>query len=85
MAYKSNGVGSVIRNPLIATMVILLIVMIASFASNYYFINQESLRKSSYLGYSSELKVLSHEIAKHSASASHGNIDSLDILNTARG
>ena len=84
MADKSNGVGSVIRNPLIATMVILLIVMITGFSTNYYFINQEAQRKSSYLGYTSELKVLSQEIAKHAASASQGNIDSLPVLTTAQ-
>jgi twitching motility protein PilJ len=85
MADKSDGVGSVIRNPLIATMVILLIVMITGFSSNYYFINQEAQRKSSYIGYASELKVLSQEIAKHAARSSQGNIDSLPVLTRAKG
>jgi len=85
MADKSIGVGNVIRNPLIATMVILLIVMITGFSSNYYFINQQAQRKSSYVGYTSELKALSQEIAKHAASASQGNIDSLSALTKAKG
>ncbi len=73
MADKSNVIGNVFRNPLIAIMVLLLFVMIAGFAGNYYLVNQDTQRKSAYLGYANQLKVLSQEIAKHAAKAAQGN------------
>jgi twitching motility protein PilJ len=73
MADKSNVVGSVFRNPLITTMVLLLFVMIAGIAGSYYLANQDAKRKSGYLGYANELKVLSQEIAKHASKVTHGN------------
>jgi len=85
MVDKSNVVGSVIRSPLIVTMVILLILMITGFAGNYYFINQGAQRMGNYLGYTGQLKVLSQEIAKQATSVAHGNIEGLSVLTNAIG
>lgn len=85
MVDKSNVVGSVIRSPLIVTMVILLILMITGFAGNYYFINQGAQRTGNYLGYTGQLKVLSQEIAKQATSVAHGNIEGLSVLTKAIG
>ncbi|MBQ74341.1 MAG: chemotaxis protein [Gammaproteobacteria bacterium] len=73
MADKSSGAGSVLKNPVIPIMVVVLLALIAGFAGNYYFVRQDSVQLSGYLGYANKLKVLSQEIAKHALSASQGN------------
>lgn len=84
MADKTDVVGSVFRNPLIAIMAMFLFVIIAGFAANFHFVNQDAQRKGDYLGYANELKALSQEIAKHAANAAQGNITNSPVLTEAR-
>ena len=80
MADKSNKAGSLSQNPVIAIMVVVLFILTAGFASNYYLINQDSQQTSGYLGYANKLKVLSQEIAKHAVSVSQGNVANYPAL-----
>ncbi len=84
MADKSDGTGGMFRNPVIAIMVILLVVLIAGFAGNYYLVEQDTRRTGAYLLYTNEIKVLSQEIAKHSVSAANGNVAVFPLLAEAR-
>ena len=74
MADKSSGAGSFFQNPVIAIMFVILFILTAGFAANYYFINRDSQQTSGYLGYANQLKVLSQEITKHALSASQGYV-----------
>lgn len=75
MADKSNGAESFSQNPMIVIMVVVLFILTAGFAGNYYFINRDSRQTSDYLEYANKLKVLSQEIAKQALSASQGNVE----------
>ena len=84
MADKSSRAGSFSQNPVVAIMVVVLFVLTAGFAGNYYLISQDSQQTSGYLGYANNLKVLSQEIAKHAVSASQGNVANYPALTESK-
>jgi twitching motility protein PilJ len=82
MADKPSVVGNIIKNPVIAGLVALLILLVAGFGANFYFVNGESQRSDGYLRYANELKVLSQQVAKNGTAASAGQMDAYDALST---
>jgi twitching motility protein PilJ len=75
---------NVLRNPVIAVMVVVLIALVAAFAANYYLVQQSLDRTSTYLNHANELKAVSQEIAKHSISAANGDVSVLGALTQSR-
>ncbi|MCB1691602.1 MAG: type IV pili methyl-accepting chemotaxis transducer N-terminal domain-containing protein [Pseudomonadales bacterium] len=80
MAERPGVVGNIIKNPTIVVLVIVLALLIAGYAANFYFVNRDSQRVDAYVHYASELKVLSQEVAKNAAAAMDGQTDAFDAL-----
>ncbi|MEX1238025.1 MAG: methyl-accepting chemotaxis protein [Pseudomonadales bacterium] len=80
MAEKSSVVGNIIKNPVIAGLFVILALLIAGFAANFYFISRDSVRLDSYLRYSNDLMVLSQQTAKNAAAAVDGVTEAFDAL-----
>ncbi|MEX2327975.1 MAG: hypothetical protein WD558_09605, partial [Pseudomonadales bacterium] len=72
MAEKSSVVGNIIKNPVIAGLFVILALLIAGFAANFYFISRDSVRLDSYVRYCNDLMVLSQQTAKNAAAAVDG-------------
>ena len=70
----------VLRNPIIAGMVVVLIILLAAFATNYYLVQQNLHRTNAYMSYTNELKVLSQEVSKQAVMAANGNVAVLSAL-----
>lgn len=84
MAERPGVVGNIIKSPVIAVLVVVLVLLVAGFAANFYFVNGNSGRKDSYLRYVNQLKVLSQQIAKNSAAAVQGQNNAFALLASNR-
>ena len=73
-----------IRTPVMAIMILLLLAMIAGLAGNFYLSNQGTHVQSSYLAYANQIKTLSQEVAKHAVSASRGEAGAFPLLNASK-
>ncbi|HAK53197.1 MAG TPA: chemotaxis protein [Gammaproteobacteria bacterium] len=71
---------NLLRNPIIAGLVLVLIGLIVAFAVNYALVQQNMDRTSAYLSYGNQLKSLSQEVSKHAINAAAGNVSSLSSL-----
>lgn len=80
MAEKSSVASNMMRNPVVAVMVILLLVMIAGLAGNFYLAGQSSQQQNLYLGAANQIKILSQQVANHSVSASSGEMSAFAAL-----
>lgn len=84
MADRPSVVGNIIKNPTIASLVLVLALLIAGYAANFYFVNRDSQRVDAYLRYAAELKVISQEVAKNAAAAASGQTEAFDALSRNR-
>jgi len=67
-------VGRTIRKPVILAMCVLLILLIAAFAGNFYLAQQKSVQSRAHLVAVSDLKALSQSIAKNTNAAANGQL-----------
>ena len=82
---KSNSIaGNLIRSPLIAIMVVLLLVLMIGLVGNFFLAGQATQQQALVSGYANEVKVLSQEVAKHSVSASSGEINAFSLLGDSK-
>ena len=79
MAEESKATN-VFRSPVLGGMIGLLVLLIIGFAVNFTVLTGSNDGGNPYVGAASELKVISEEIAKHSAMASDGNLAAFDSL-----
>lgn len=80
MADRPSVVGNIFKSPLIIGLVFILVLLVAGFAANFYFVNTSSGRKDSYLQYTNRLQVLSQQIAKNATAAAEGQKDAFALL-----
>ena len=74
MVERRNSGSKSLVTPVILGMFVLLIALVAGFVANFYLTFQETARTKAQLGYTSQLKALSQEIAKNSYAASQGQV-----------
>lgn len=77
---KPSIVGRTIRKPVILAMCVLLILLIAAFAGNFYLAQQKSSQSSAHLMAVSDLKALSQSIAKYTNAAAGGQLVAFSAL-----
>ncbi|MCB1645336.1 MAG: type IV pili methyl-accepting chemotaxis transducer N-terminal domain-containing protein [Pseudomonadales bacterium] len=80
MAERSGSVGRTLRDPKISGMVVLLLLLVAGYVANYFFVSQDATRSAAYLRQANNLKVLSQEIAKNSSEAAGGQVQIFPLL-----
>lgn len=80
MAENTGGAGSILRNPLMLVLVLLLLAAITVFAGNFYLSMQASNQTKGYLAHTNQLRVASQEIATHVTGASQGQIALFETL-----
>jgi twitching motility protein PilJ len=83
MAEKSGVAGNMIRNPMVVTMLVLLLVMVAGLGGNFYMADQATQQQNQYMETASQIKTLSQEVAKHSVSASSGEMSAFSGLSSS--
>ena len=77
---KSSVVGRTMRKPVILVMSVLLVVLIAAFAGNFYLAQVKSAQSQVHLAAANELKVLSQSIAKNVTAAASGQLAAFPAL-----
>ncbi|MEM7365149.1 MAG: methyl-accepting chemotaxis protein [Pseudomonadota bacterium] len=80
MAENTGGAGSILRNPMMLILVLLLLAAITVFAGNFYLSMQASNQAKAYLAHTNQLRVASQEIATHVTGASQGQIALFETL-----
>ncbi len=84
MAERPSVVGNIIRNPAIAVLVIVLVLLVGVFAANFYVASRETQRTESYLRYAGALKVLSQQVGKNAVAIANGQLESFAALTENR-
>ncbi|MBV1876471.1 MAG: methyl-accepting chemotaxis protein [Pseudomonadales bacterium] len=74
-------VGSILKKPAIAFLVVALVLCMAGFGGAYYLSYKNAQKVHSYLHYASQLNSLSQQIAKNAAAAADGQLVVFPLLN----
>ena len=77
---RPSVISSTLKKPLIASLIIILMVLIAGFAGNFYLDRQDSYRYGKYLDFATSLRTLSQEISKNASAATRGQKDVFPVL-----
>ena len=54
---------NILRNPVIAGMIVVLVILVAAFVGNHILVQQNLEKSSTYLSYANELKALAQELS----------------------
>lgn len=77
----TSGQGS---NPTLMTMIAIVAIAVAALLYVIFTVNKDAGRDKTYIGYTSDLRVLSQEIAKNSSEAADGKAEAFGQLRTSR-
>jgi twitching motility protein PilJ len=81
---KSGGESGTMKNPKITLMIVVLVALVAGYVGNYYLVDQDVKKSSSYQRHVNQLKVLSQEIANNGSQAADGKADAFQLLTANR-